>query len=200
MNNAKKDQHQRPEGKLIERAIKSRRGFSNRDLAKLVNLSEGRIRQIINGYRTEAGTVLEISAPVDTLVRIANALDITPAALSEAGREDAAEVLRSNPRVGIAEDGSLWLAGNAREHEAMRAWLDDPDGPPPASVLQLWTLEVLLEAAAKKHRDEVRLLNHMMDLVSKEGEQSDVPRIGPRATNEGGVHVDEAAYAPDEDE
>lgn len=143
--------------------MKSPPKISGRALAEKVGLSEGRVRQIVNGYKTEGGQVIEITAPTDTLTRIAEELKIDAADMQAAGREDVAEILRraTPPRVGITEEGDLWLSDNSQELEALRAWLDagDDNTRPPTIALALWDVDQLLDAAKQKHEDELRLLN-----------------------------------------
>lgn len=85
---------QRPEGRLIELALKRTRS-SIRKAAAEVPISEGRLRQIINGYETRgAGVHLAVRAPAETLASIARAFGITPEQLEGADRADAAAELR----------------------------------------------------------------------------------------------------------
>lgn len=163
-----KAQHQRPEGRLIEQAMKTWPTVSGRELAKRVGLSEGRIRQIVNGYKKEAGVVLDVIGPADTVARIAAEVGIEASEMDAAGRPDVAEMLRDKPSVGVTEEGDLWLSDRSLELEALREWLDqdDPSGSPPVVALSLWEVEELLEAARVKHRDEVLLLNHVIRVAS----------------------------------
>lgn len=167
MNKSLKEQHQRPEGRLIEAAMKKAPKTSGRQLGLDIGLSEGRIRQIVNGYKTEAGMVLEIVAPADTLARIAEHLKISADDMRNAGRPDVATLLDERPRVGVTEDGELWLSDNTEELDALRAWVaqEDPHGSPPTIALSLWEVDELLEAAKVKHRDEMRLLSFMVHAV-----------------------------------
>lgn len=174
MNNDLKAQYQRPEGKLLEDALRRARK-SRRQLADDVELSEGRVRQIINGYKTEGGSVIPIVAPTDTVGRMAGELDIQPAQMSAAGREDVADYLRANPRLGITEEGDLWLSDDSQEKDLLRDWVSSGmDERPPPQALGLWTAEQLLEAGTQAHREEVRLLNyaiHVMRTRRKAGQE-----------------------------
>jgi hypothetical protein len=81
------------EGQLIARAMKSV-GLSGRQAAERADLSEGRFRQIVNGYQSLGkGRFVPVSAPPETLARIAFTLSIKPSELESAGRQDAAEML-----------------------------------------------------------------------------------------------------------
>lgn len=84
---------QRPEGKLIQEALKTD-GRSVRQVAPLARLSEARWRQLVKGQlKVSRGVVLEQIAPTFTLARMASVLGVTPTQLVEAGRPDAAEAL-----------------------------------------------------------------------------------------------------------
>jgi transcriptional regulator with XRE-family HTH domain len=79
-----------PEAHLLRQAIK-RSGMSQRRVAALAEMSEGRLRQIINGYASVgAGQFVAVSAPDLTLARIADVLNLTQDDLSAAGRGGAA--------------------------------------------------------------------------------------------------------------
>src|SRR5262245_17378587 len=82
-----------PEGRLISIAQKRAR-LSGREAARRAQLSEGRWRQITNGYVTHsAGVYLTVKGPAATVARMAHVVGLTPQQLAEAGREDAAEEL-----------------------------------------------------------------------------------------------------------
>lgn len=83
-----------PEARLIAAALK-RSGLSGRKAAERAGISEGRWRQIVNGYQTPSAKIqIPVIAPPDTLARMAQVVKVTPEQLEEAGRRDAAEVLR----------------------------------------------------------------------------------------------------------
>ncbi|HEX6473302.1 MAG TPA: helix-turn-helix transcriptional regulator [Streptosporangiaceae bacterium] len=84
-----------PEGKLITEARKRAR-LSGREAARRAGISEGRWRQIVNGYIVVAKGVYSpvVGAPANTIARMAQTVDLTPEALEAAGRADAAEELR----------------------------------------------------------------------------------------------------------
>jgi transcriptional regulator with XRE-family HTH domain len=84
-----------PEGKLIMDARKRAR-LSGREAARRAGISEGRWRQIVNGYMVVTKGVYSpvVGAPADTVARMAQSVDVTPEQLEEAGRADAAEELK----------------------------------------------------------------------------------------------------------
>lgn len=85
---------QRPEGKLIKDALDARPKLSQRGLADRAGLSEGRARQIINGYASVGqGQFVEVVGPAETVARLFQVLDLTPEQASAAGRDDVAEIL-----------------------------------------------------------------------------------------------------------
>lgn len=84
-----------PEGKLITDARKRAR-LSGREAARRAGISEGRWRQIVNGYIVVAKGVYSpvADAPANTVARMAQTVDVSPEELEAAGRADAAEELR----------------------------------------------------------------------------------------------------------
>lgn len=93
---------QRPEGRLIQEAAE-RRNLSARKLAPLAGISEGRWRQIVNGYQSlgGAGRIAVVGPPL-TVARMALAVGVDADQLRRADREDAAsalERLAEEPRV-----------------------------------------------------------------------------------------------------
>lgn len=84
---------QRPEGKLIQDALKAD-GRSLRQVAPLAGITEARWRQLVKGTLTVgAGHVTAQVAPPMTLARMADVVGVTPHQLADAGREDAAAML-----------------------------------------------------------------------------------------------------------
>lgn len=83
-----------PEAPLI-RLARQARGLSPEKAADLtpIRLRGGRWRQIENGYERK-NPPKPVRAPALTLAHMAHAVGVTPERLSEAGREDAAEILR----------------------------------------------------------------------------------------------------------
>lgn len=89
--------YQRPEGKLLGDAMK-RTGKSARKLAPDTGLTDSRLRHIVNGYQPAGqGQKIVVIAPADTLARIARAFGVTADQLENAGRSDAADLLRGMP-------------------------------------------------------------------------------------------------------
>jgi transcriptional regulator with XRE-family HTH domain len=84
-----------PEGELITDARKRAR-LSGREAARRAGISEGRWRQIVNGYMVVTKGVYSpvVGAPADTIARMAQSVDVTPEQLETVGRADAAEELR----------------------------------------------------------------------------------------------------------
>lgn len=86
---------QPPEGALIESARERRvPRLSIREISKLAGLSEARWRQIEKGYQTPRKDFhVPVTAPADTLGRMAHAAGVSPKELREVGRQDAANWL-----------------------------------------------------------------------------------------------------------
>lgn len=196
-----KEAHQRPEGRLIEAAMK-RMSVSGRQLADRVKMSEGRVRQIVNGYRTEGGSVIPISGPADTVARIATEVGISAREMREAGREDVAAEMNPLRSVGVTEDGALWLSDNAERHQALREWLDEvqtsqPDLKPPTDALTLWDFEQLMEAAIAAHHDELRFKDYFIEMFGRRQTSSPTePDVYGRRPEGGDGDDSERAAAP----
>ena len=84
-----------PEGILITEARKRTR-LSGREAARRAGISEGRWRQIVNGYIVVAKGVYSpvADAPAHPVARMAQSVNVSPGELEAAGRPDAAEELR----------------------------------------------------------------------------------------------------------
>lgn len=189
---------QRPEGALIEQALATARR-SRRDLAEAVDLSEGRIRQIVNGYKSEAGMVLPVIAPADTLFRVADELGITEEEMSRAGRDDVADLLHRRPSLGVTEEGDLWLADRDAMKQQLLDWIESGDDRPPHEPLHLWSIRDLLMAVDTKHESEVTLLNHLLSIKSgqKEGGTSDVESdVAQKSDDDNVTHLPNSPAAP----
>ena len=91
---------QRPEAELIERLrTQARPELSVRNAARQAEISEGRWRQIIKGYKQESGGVrVSVRAPAGTLARMARVVGATPNQLREVARDDAADELEALAR------------------------------------------------------------------------------------------------------
>ena len=92
---------QPPEGRLIHDAA-DHLDLSIREAAKRAGISYGRWRQITVGYQNVSpGSFAAVHAPAKTLAKMAKVVGITPAQLTDAGRDDAAlilaELLRPEP-------------------------------------------------------------------------------------------------------
>lgn len=81
-----------PAAVLISQALKQIR-MSGREAARRSGVSDSRWRQIIHGYQTVSGNHVPVVAPAETLARMAQATQVTPDELRQAGRADAAEEL-----------------------------------------------------------------------------------------------------------
>jgi transcriptional regulator with XRE-family HTH domain len=92
---------QRPEGKIIQEALKAD-GRSVRKVAAQAGISEARWRQVVKGsIQVSPGVFNEVVAPPATLARMAHAVGVTPEQLAETGRTDAADLLER-----MGEDGT----------------------------------------------------------------------------------------------
>src|SRR5208282_4279075 len=84
---------QPPEGRLIADAA-NRLDLSIREAAKRAGISYGRWRQIVMGYQNiSPGVYGAVHAPAKTVAKMARVVGVTPAQLTEAGRDDAAQIL-----------------------------------------------------------------------------------------------------------
>lgn len=164
--------HQRPEGALIERALAGPPKVSMRELARRIGMSDARVRQIVNGYASQNGQILEVVGPPDTIARMAQAIGVSAEEMSEAGREDVATAMSGLRTMGIQPDGKLWMRqDSAPEIQALREWLAMPESDrpktPPIGALSLWSWEHLLAAARARMQDDVELLQFTVDFLSR---------------------------------
>lgn len=114
---------QRPEGALIQQRIKSAEGVSIRSLADKADISEARVRQIINGYASAGrGQYVNVRAPQDTLANLALALGIEPGELESADRPDAAYALQARLDAMAEPGGFVELA----DLDEVQAWAESP--------------------------------------------------------------------------
>ncbi|WP_019548420.1 helix-turn-helix domain-containing protein [Streptomyces sulphureus] len=81
-----------PEGTLLKDAL-LRSGLSQRKAAERAGISETRWRQIVAGYQRVGGQEVAVTAPAETIARMALVLDVGADDLRQARRDDAAEVL-----------------------------------------------------------------------------------------------------------
>lgn len=84
-----------PEADLI-RLARQARGLSTDEAADRtpIRIKGFRWRQIENGYKGKPGASDPVRAPAKTLAHMAYTVGVTPTRLIEAGREDAAKILR----------------------------------------------------------------------------------------------------------
>ncbi|HTW12263.1 MAG TPA: hypothetical protein VME01_05945, partial [Solirubrobacteraceae bacterium] len=84
-----------PWGVLLTKALAGAQ-LSAREASRRAGISEGRWRQIASGYQVvSSGVYAPVHGPAQTLARMAAVAGVTPAQLTEAGREDAAKALAS---------------------------------------------------------------------------------------------------------
>ncbi|HEY9371000.1 hypothetical protein [Streptomyces sp.] len=138
-----------PEGTLLKAAL-TKSGLSARSAAAAAGISEGRWRQIVSGYQTiSAGVYAPVRGPKETVARMANVVGLSPALLEEAGRSDAADVLRD-----------IQAAKDARAVPPDLAGIEDPS---PAEAAMLQYLASLQE--------EIRQLNKKVDAITMDRDQ-----------------------------
>jgi hypothetical protein len=138
---------QSPEGRLIERLM-TRKNLTARACAPKAGISEGRWRQITNGYQAMGrGEYTRVTAPDSTLARMAKVVGITPEQLREVDREVAAEILsdlltaeaEEAPAQGV--DHEKWLTAIA-ENESRPTHMRD------------WAKSLLMQFAAIRRAEE----------------------------------------------
>lgn len=214
-----KEQNQRPEGALLERALMGPPRKGLRELAREIGLSDARVRQIINGYRTESGQTIQIVGPPETVARMAYALGVTPDQLENAGRSDAAsslrDVIEATGNQGVKR---MEVALDVRALKAeLREWIDTSmtqalyENPPPEGPLYLWRQNVLADVLAdrvlamQEHITELRGQLYERDVaiaevleIARGGDEHDersaaaskVPEVGPADQPTKGVPLD----------
>jgi transcriptional regulator with XRE-family HTH domain len=118
-----------PLGRLITAARKRAR-LSGRRAADRAGISDGRWRQIVNGYEVIGTGVYRIvdNPPAETVARIAQGVDLTPEELEEVGRADAAEELRNLTDIpkaaGGASDDLDQRIAQLKDDPGQRWWLE----------------------------------------------------------------------------
>ena len=105
-----------PEALLIARMRQKAPRISMSEAARRSGLSLTRWRQIENGFRPERGTRYREVGPAQTIAKMALAVGVTPAQLTEAGRADAAAELEVMIE-GLEDSGIL----NGRQASALSA-------------------------------------------------------------------------------
>lgn len=94
--------------------------LSMRKAAEMAGISEGRWRQIVKGYQGTGTGRLPVVAPDETVARMALVVGVTADQLEDAGRPDAATVLRhlladsERPDVELSEVSTDRLLGEIR--------------------------------------------------------------------------------------
>jgi transcriptional regulator with XRE-family HTH domain len=104
------------EGALIQRAMVRQR-LSARQAAVKAGISEGRWRQIVSGYQSARGQQFPVTAPAATLAHMAAAVGLTPEDLTEAGRGDAADILRDLNQHGPSQPGPAAARASTSERD-----------------------------------------------------------------------------------
>lgn len=111
------------EGSLIEDAAKAS-GLSVKKLAANAGISDTRWRHIVRGYQPAPnGTVNPVTAPANTLAKMALAVDVTPEELAKTGRTDAADLL-ARMKAGA---GAVTTTGAVRGVGVMDSGADEID-------------------------------------------------------------------------
>ncbi|AKJ72131.1 hypothetical protein GMA1_34 [Gordonia phage GMA1] len=83
------------EARIIDHAQKTAvPAISMRKAAEMAGISDGRWRQIVKGYQGTGQGRIPVVAPSETVARMALVVGVTDSQLEDAGRTDAAEVLR----------------------------------------------------------------------------------------------------------
>lgn len=124
---------------------------SIRELAGRVQLSEGRVRQILKGYQSLGrGRTNPVVAPPATLARLALAVGIEAEDLKAVGREDAAEHLQLFQ--GAPRPLSLGTVNDMVALDELSAWLRTADwgADPPGRALWLFKDEQLVEEVRRR--------------------------------------------------
>jgi transcriptional regulator with XRE-family HTH domain len=123
-----------PEGELIRSAL-AQTGLSARKAAKKAGISEGRWRQIVNGYQVAAkGVYIPVVGSPERVAAMAKAVGVPPEDLAKAGRGDAAEKLAKLEGVAPLSASTEWWDGEIigpdtplYDDEILR-WRDEPRG------------------------------------------------------------------------
>ena len=132
-----------PEGKLIDDAA-ALADISIREAARRAGISYGRWRQIVKGFQNVSpGVYAPVrNAPAKTIAKMAAAVDVSPAQLTEAGRDDAAAIL-----AGLLPEPAAIAAAPAIDAPAVTA--DDAE-------VNAQVLSILFRRAERTKEPEVR--------------------------------------------
>ncbi|MEH3033321.1 MAG: winged helix-turn-helix domain-containing protein [Aeromicrobium erythreum] len=175
---------QRPEGQLLEAAIKNDPALSIRKLAKRVGVSEGRVRQIVNGYASAGrGQYVDVRAPAATLARLAWHADISGIQLRDAGRPDAALELERY------YDENPDERSDAIDWGAVRAWVESPYGSkPPTALLEVFDDDAIVSEIRSRMSAYRQTQGELNDLIS-----ADLAERNAAIKNGGPEHGDSSA-------
>lgn len=133
MTSQKKTELQRPEGALIENALRMK-NMSGRRAAEQAGISDARWRQIVNGYMSAGGgQSVPVVGPPETVARMARVVGVTADQLREAGRADAADLLLT--LAGMQAEAEWRTVGTALDRlialrEELDAIIDDLSNAP----------------------------------------------------------------------
>lgn len=146
MDQERDDAYEGDERELLKRALQAS-GMSARQAASKMDISDTRLRHIINGYQPVGrGQRIHVVAPEDTLARIAMVLDVSPEELEAAGRADAAHELRKRIREqhDLGDDSGAVI-------EAIQEWAEDPvNYLPPDDALRFFDDSALLGEVGRR--------------------------------------------------
>lgn len=138
-----------PESVLLRTTYKQS-GIKVADLAGASGLSVSAIHIALNGFRYRDG-VPKVAVPPDrTLVKLGSVLGIEPAALHEAGRDRAAELLADVGESDQSITTTFSSDAEAKAHAAGRAALA-------RQVLAAFSLEELRAEVARREAGETRM-------------------------------------------
>lgn len=166
--------------------------MSQRELARRVGMSEGRIRQIINGYQSTGSMVVPIVGPADTVARMAVAAGLSPAQLREVGRDDVADAMRPTPK--SVADGTRVLPLTRQQSDYLSGVI--------ILLGEIGMVPELEESARKVENDFrhllLRYIAHIENLMGGDGNGEDSPAPMTAAGSELSAAPDELPAAAKE--
>jgi transcriptional regulator with XRE-family HTH domain len=146
---------QRPEGALLDTARRALK-LSARAAAELAGMSDARWRNIVSGYQSAGrGQYIAVSAPPETLARMAQAVGVSAKELFEVGRMDAYGAMTA-----------IWAARPGEEVQLDQGVPQGSDEDPAHGVA--FELAALVERVAAVERENARLkkeLGERMDVT-----------------------------------
>lgn len=171
------------EARLIDAAQKSAvPKLSMRKASQAAGISDGRWRQIIKGYQGTGTGRIPVVAPGETLARMALVVGVTADQLSEAGRPDAANVLRQLLATSEQADVELETVSTDRLLNEVRRRIEraeryenqDPQGDTPADG-ETRPSGTPMKGADIAWLDDHRApdLDDMLDRVTEDAQRSD---------------------------